>query len=126
MEYPVLIYDNLCTSCKNFAKITNMLLRGKITMLGHYTQNGREFKKIIFPENYDSAEMSWFVTEKKAYGGRKVLLQLIKYLFSSKHGLYKPNIFDLTECTTNCQTVKGVMFRSFSILSNSKIIDHKS
>lgn len=126
MEYPVLIYDNLCTSCTNFAKITNMLLRGKITMLGHYTQKGKEFKKIIFPENYDSTGMSWFVTEKKAYGGRKVLFQLIKYLFSPKHYSYKPNIFDLNECTTDCQTVKGVMFRSFSILSNSKIIDHQT
>ena len=77
MQYPVLIYDNLCTSCTSFAKIINRILDGKITMLGHYTPQGREFKETIFPENYDGTEMSWFVTEKKAYGGRKGLEQLM-------------------------------------------------
>ena len=126
MHYPVLIYDDLCTSCTNFAKITNHILGGKITMLGHYTAQGKEFKETIFPENYDGTEMSWFVTEKKAYGGRKGLQQLIKYLFSIKHGEYSKNIFDLNECTADCSTVKGVMFRSCSVLSNSKIVEYQS
>jgi len=125
MQYPVLIYDNLCTSCTNFAKITNKLLGRKITMLGHYTQQGKEFKQKIFPENYDGVEMSWFVTETNAYGGRKVLQQLIKYKFSRKSGIYPMNTFDLNECMTDCNTVKGVMFRSCSILSTSKIIEHQ-
>ena len=71
MHYPILIYDNLCTSCTNFARVINYVFGGKITMLGHYTAQGKEFKETIFPENYDGTEMSWFVTEKKAYGGRK-------------------------------------------------------
>jgi len=124
MKYPVLIYDNFCKSCTNFAKITNLLLGGKITIIGHYTQQGREFKKSIFPENYDGTEMSWFVTEKKAYGGRKVIQQLIKYMFNPKPGRFQNNFFDLTECTTDCNTVKGVIFRSCSILSSSKIIEY--
>ncbi len=92
-------------------------------MLGHYTARGKEFKESIFPENYDGTEMSWFVTEKKAYGGRKGLQQIIKYTFSIKRGEYTKNTFDLKECTTECNTVKGVMFRSCSVLSNSKIIE---
>ncbi|MCH9657414.1 hypothetical protein K0U27_01745 [archaeon] len=123
MHYPVLIYDNLCTSCTNFARIINYVFGGKITMIGHYTAQGKEFKESIFPENYDGTEMSWFVTEKKAYGGRKALQHLIKYTFSIKHGEYTKNTFDLRECTTECNTVKGVMFRSYSVLSNSKIIE---
>lgn len=123
MEYPVLIYDNLCTSCTKFAKTANFLLQGKITMLGHYTPQGKEFKRIVFPDTYDGTDMSWFVTEKKAYGGRKALLQIIKYVLSTKHGSYKPNIFDLDECTTDCKNVKGVMFRSFSIFTNSKTVE---
>lgn len=124
MEYPVLIYDNLCKSCTNFAKIANFLLRGKITMYGHYTYQGKEFKKIIFPENYEGTEMSWFITKNKAYGGRKVLQQFIKYSFSPKHGNYPVNTFDLRECTTDCNTVKGVIFRSCSILTSSRIIEY--
>ena len=125
MQYPVLIYDNLCTSCTSFAKIINRILDGKITMLGHYTPQGREFKEMIFPENYEGTEMSWFVTEKMAYGGRKGLEQLIKYLFSAKHGEYSENIFAQNECTSDCGTVKGVLFRSCSILFSSKIITHQ-
>jgi hypothetical protein len=124
MEFPVLIYDNLCTSCTDFAKIANVLLRGKITMIGHYTKQGEEFKKTIFPENYDGTEMSWFVTEKKAYGGRKVLQQIIGYMFSPKHITFQTNFFDLTQCNTDCKTIKGVFFRSCSILTNSKIIEY--
>lgn len=123
MQRPVLIYDNLCTSCTNFARIINYLVGGRIIMLGHYTVQGKEFKEIIFPENYDGTEMSWFVTEKKAYGGRKGVQQLIKYLFSVKHGKYPKNVFMLNECNTDCNTLKGVMFRSCSVLSNSKTIE---
>ena len=125
MHYPVLIYDDLCTSCTNFAKIINRILGGKITMLGHYTARGKEFKETVFPENYEGIEMSWFVTKKKAYGGRKGLQQLIKYVLSIKHGEYPKNTFDLNECITDCYTVKGVMLRSCSVLSNSKIIEYQ-
>ena len=125
MHYPVLIYDNFCTSCTSFAKFINSILGGKITMLGHYTTQGKEFKQTIFLKDYDGTEMFWFVTEKKAYGGRNGLQQLIKYLFSVKHGDYPTNTFDLNECTTDCDTVKKVMFRSCSVLSNGKIIEHQ-
>jgi len=93
-------------------------------MMGHHTHQGKEFKKSIFPQNYEGTEMSWFITENKAYGGRKVLQQLIKYMFSSKPEKFPINSFDLRECTTNCNTVKGVIFRSCSILTSSKIIEY--
>lgn len=125
MHYPVLIYDNFCTSCTIFAKFINRISDGKLTMLGHYTQQGGEFKQTIFLEDYDGTEMFWFVTKKKAYGGRNGLQQLVKYLFSIKHGNYSANTFDLNECTTNCNTAKKVMFRSFSILSSGKTIEYQ-
>ena len=125
MHYPILIYDNLCTSCTIFAKIINHILGGKIIMLGHYTTQGKEFKETIFTENYDGTEMFWFVTEKKAYGGRKGLQHLIKYLFSVKHGKYTKNMFTLNECMNDCNTVQGVMFRSCSVLHNSKTLNVK-
>ena len=122
-----MIYDNLCASCTSYAKIVNKLLRGKVTMLGHHMNQGKAFKQEIFPDNYDGADMSWFVTEKKAYGGREGLKQLIKYGISSQfvqnHKEFKENNFHSEECTTDCRTVKGVMIRSCSILTTGKIIE---
>lgn len=36
-------------------------------MVGHYTARGKKPKEAIFPKNYDGVDMSWFVTEKRAY-----------------------------------------------------------
>ena len=122
-ELPVLIYDNLCTSCTSYAKKINFLVKGKITMIGHYTPQGKEFKNNIFPEGYEGLEMSWFVTESCAYGGRAGLIQLIRYiLFSKKNSKAISNQFDLESCTTDCKTVKGVFIRSCSIMTHSKKI----
>ncbi len=127
MLYPIVIYDNLCTSCTSYAKLVNRLLGGKITMVGHYTAQGKELKQSIFPKNYDGLDMSWFVTEKRAYGGREGLKQLIKYGISTilipNHKEFPKNNFLLNECTTDCRTVKGVMIRSCSILTTGKIIE---
>jgi len=127
VEYPVVIFDNLCTSCTSYAKVVNKLLHGRITLLGHYTSQGKAFKQAIFPDGYDGADMSWFVTEKKAYGGREGLKQLIKYGISNQfvqnHKNFKENNFHVKECTTDCKTVKGVMIRSCSILTTGKIIE---
>ena len=118
-----MIYDNLCYSCTKYAKVVNSLSRGKITIVGHYTNKGKNFKEIIFPQEYDGLEMSWFVDDKYAYGGRKGLVKLIKYmLFAKKQGGYTKNEFDLAQCTTDCKTVKGVLIRSCSILTSGKII----
>ena len=123
LQYPVLIYDNLCSSCTTYAKYVNKITSGKITMLGHYTQEGKDFKNQIFPQGYEGLEMSWFVTKNFAFGGRKGLIKLIKYMFSMKKGNGFPiNKFDLNECTTDCRTVKGVMIRSCSILTDGKVI----
>jgi hypothetical protein len=119
----ILIYDNLCTSCTNYAKMVNYLIKGRIVMLGHYTAQGKELKKKIFPEGYNGLEMSWFVNERCAYGGRAGLIQLIKYvLFSKKTSATIRNQFDLELCTMDCKTAKGVFIRSCSIVSHSKKI----
>ena len=127
MWYPVLIYDNLCSSCTQYAKWVDKLVQGQIVALGHYTQEGKDFKKQIFPKGYEGLEMSWFVLQHTAYGGRAGLKRLIKYILwrlykESVADIYSKNNFDLTVCTTDCRSVKGVLFRSCSILTNSRII----
>lgn len=126
MKRPIVIYDNLCTSCTSYAKYVDKLARGKITLVGHYTQAGKKLKEQIFPENYQGLEMSWFVTDDHAYGGRKGLEQILKYLLlKSKENGFEKNHFNFSECVTDCHTVKGVLFRSCSILTMSKIITIK-
>lgn len=122
-EMPILIYDNLCTSCTNYAKMANSLVKGRITIIGHYTDQAKKLKKLIFPQDYEGFEMSWFVTENCAYGGRSGLFQLIKYiLFSKKTNSVVSNQFNLDQCTTDCKTIKEVYIRTCSIISHSKKI----
>lgn len=45
MKRPIVIYDNLCTSCTSYAKYVDRLAKGRITMVGHYTLEGENLKK---------------------------------------------------------------------------------
>lgn len=124
MSRPILIYDNLCTSCTSYAKLVDKLTNGQIQMLGHYTADGKQFKAEIFPKGYDGLEMSWFVDERHAYGGRQGLIKIIQFMLNPlRKGNKNVNKFDLSECTTDCRTVKGVMIRSCSILTEGKVIE---
>ena len=121
LVYPILIYDDLCYSCTKFARMANNLVQGKCMIVGHYTITGNEIKKQLFPKDYDGLEMFWFVINGYAYGGRAGLIRLIRYiLFEGKRGKFPKNEFHLSECTTDCKTVKGVFLRSHSIITNYK------
>lgn len=121
LVFPILIYDNLCYSCTKFAKLANNLVNGKCLIVGHYTPTGKEIKKQLFPKDYDGLEMFWFIIDGHAHGGRAGLLRFIRYmLFGQKKGQYPKNEFHLSECTTDCKTVKGVFLRSSSIITNYK------
>ena len=96
-------------------------------MMGHYTPRGKEFKEIIFPKDYDGTDMAWFITEKRAYGGKECMKKLIKYgmasVLNSNHKKFPKNNFALDECTADCKTVNSVIIRSCSILTMGRIIE---
>ena len=70
--------------------------------------------------------MSWFVTDNHAYGGRKGLEQILRYILQkTKEEGFEKNQFDFSKCDTDCNSVKGVLFRSCSILTRSKVIPIK-
>ena len=126
MNYPVLIYDDHCLSCTNYAILADKILNGRITMIGHHTKRGIEFKRMIFPDGYDGLEMSWFVTETKSYGGRRGLWKLFQYALFGRHGEFTKNIFDQSECTTECSTsIKGMANRTKSIIIDGVVIKRK-
>ncbi len=116
---PIVIYDNACHLCIKFANSVNFLARGKIALIGHYSEIGEKLRK----EHLDSSatEMFWFIDEKNAYGGRSALLPLIhEILFSKRKAPKQTNIEEA--CNVGCKAPKAVFVRSASLLTHSRKI----
>lgn len=119
-DFPIVLFDNQCYLCTKFAKTVNFLARGKITMVGHYSELGEEIRENMLDES--ALDMFWFINQKRAYGGRAALLPLIKSIFSEKTKKSSISIIN-DDCKQDCKTVKAVFVRSSSLITNSKVID---
>ena len=117
---PIVLFDNQCYLCMKFAKIVNYLARDKISIVGHYSEFGKKIRDEILDET--ALDMFWFISKKRAYGGRAALLPLIKSIFIEK--TKKISAFRIDdECEQDCKTVKAVFVRSASMITNSRKID---
>jgi predicted DCC family thiol-disulfide oxidoreductase YuxK len=90
-HFPVLIYDNYCSSCYKFANVIYNLSKKKIEILGHFDiERSTELKELVF-NNYskDPTRMFWYVKRDKAYASRKGLVQVIIDLIKINLGLTK-------------------------------------
>ena len=119
-EIPIVLFDDQCYVCIKFATIVNFLARGKITMVGHYSDFGIKIRNEILDQS--ALEMFWFIDKKRASGGRAALFPLIKSMFSTKSRKRKFAQLD-NICSKDCKTVKSVFVRSFTLITNSKKID---
>ena len=117
---PIVLFDDQCYVCIKFETIVNFLARGKITMIGHYSDFGIKIRNEILDES--ALEMFWFIDEKRASGGRAALFPLIKSIFSTKTKKSKFTQID-NICSQNCKSTKSVFVRSFTLITNSKKID---
>ncbi len=117
---PIVVFDNQCYLCVKFAKFVDFFARGKMTMVGHYSDFGTKIRNEILDES--ALDMFWFIDKKRAYGGRAALFPLIKSIFSKKTEKSSSMRFD-ENCQQDCKTVKAVFLRSSSLLTNSKKID---
>ena len=119
---PIVVFDNQCYLCVKFAKFVDFFARGKISMVGHYSDFGIKIRNEILDES--ALDMFWFIDKKRAYGGRAALFPLVKSIFSKK--TEKSSSMRVDEnCQQDCKTVKAVFLRSSSLLTNSKKIDLK-
>jgi len=118
---PLVIYDNHCYLCVKFAKFVNFLARGRLRIVGHYTQLGQKLRESILDSS--ALEMFWFVDGKTAYGGRAGLLPLMSAIIRAKKSFEELDIQE--SCDLDCKTTKAVFLRSASLLSNSKKIKLK-
>ncbi|MDH3278893.1 MAG: hypothetical protein OEL84_06480 [Nitrosopumilus sp.] len=117
---PIAIFDNQCYLCVKFAKVIEFFARGKITIVGHYSDFGKKIRDDILDES--ALEMFWFIDTKRAYGGRAALVPLFKSFFSKRTKKIISSKID-DNCEQDCKTVKAVFIRSSSLLTNSKKID---
>ena len=117
---PIVVFDNQCYLCVKFAKFVDFFARGKITMVGHYSDFGTKIRNEILDES--ALDMFWFIDKKRAYGGRAALLPLVKSIFSKKTKNRSTIRVD-ENCQQDCKTVKAVFLRSSSLLTNSRKIE---
>ncbi len=116
---PLVIYDNECYLCVQFAKFVNFLAKGRLRFVGHYTDFGKQIRESVLDSN--ALEMFWFIDSNTAYGGRAALGPLFSAILNiSGKNIQKKIVRD--SCELGCKSPKAVFFRSASLLTNSKKI----
>ena len=121
---PILVYDNKCISCTKYAKLAVKLMDNRVKTIGLYTPESFELRaKYPVLREVDWFEMSWFLIDGKAYGGRSGLIRMIKYILFERIGCKQTNEFQMEECKIDCMTIKGVWFRSMSILTREMRVE---
>ena len=115
---PLVLYDNKCYLCIKFAKMINFLAKGRLRLVGHYTDLGKKLRDEVLDSS--ALSMFWFIDKKTAYGGRAALLPLFSAIISAKgnsEGIRVQESLDI-----GCKDTKAVFLRSASLVSNSKKI----
>ncbi len=118
---PLIIYDNQCYLCIKFAKFVNFLARGRLRIIGHYTEIGKKIRQDVLDSS--ALEMFWFVDGKTAYGGRAGLFPLLSAIIRANGSAEDLSIQE--SCDLGCKNTKAVFLRSASLLTNSKKITIK-
>ena len=117
---PLVIYDNECYICVQFAKFVNFLAKGRLRLVGHYTDFGKQIRESVLDSN--ALEMFWFIDSNTAYGGRAALGPLFSTILNvGGKKIQKNAIQDSYEL--GCKSTKAVFFRSASLLTHSKRIN---
>jgi len=122
-KLPLMIYDDKCYVCIKFAKIVNFFTKGRLRMIGHYTDLGKTIR-----DNYlnDSAlEMFWFIDKNTAFGGRAALAPLLSAIFNLR-GSHENKVSIQESCDIGCKDSLAVFFRSASLITHSKKISLKN
>ncbi|MBM3895098.1 MAG: hypothetical protein FJ359_01510 [Thaumarchaeota archaeon] len=113
---PFVLYDDKCYLCIKFAKLINFLTKGRLRLVGHYTDLGKKIRDDILDSS--ALSMFWFIDKNTAYGGRAALLPLFFAIISAKGN--SESIMVQESCDIGCKDTKAVFLRSASLLSNSK------
>jgi hypothetical protein len=121
-KLPLMIFDDKCYVCIKFAKIVNYLTKGRLRMVGHYTEFGKMIRDNFLGS--DALEMFWFINDDMAYGGRAALKPLTSAIFNLGSSDSK-EISIQESCDIGCKDSLAVFFRSASLITHSKKISMK-
>ena len=112
---PLLIYDDRCSSCGQFALWARRLSGGWIRLAGHYySPEAMKAKKSIFPDDYDPTRMFWLINKNGAFGARAGLMEVFKEII---HGLIKTRLGnDLPSNNNGCVLTEA---ESGTLLNNN-------
>ena len=114
-----MIYDDKCYVCIQFAKMVNFFAKGKLRMVGHYTEFGKSIRDNFLDSN--ALEMFWYIDKNTAYGGRAAIIPLLSAIFRIHgRGLNKVTIQE--SCDIGCKDSLAVFFRSASLITHSRKI----
>jgi hypothetical protein len=124
-ERPLLIYDDTCRVCGQFAIYVNHLSRGWIRIAGHYdSYEANNAKSLIFPNDYDSTSMFWLINTNGAFGGRAgllpVLVEIIKGTVRKTCEVENPNLACRDIEKGSCSSPRSTFARMISLFKNSK------
>tara|TARA_Y100001949_G_C15725992_1_gene217282 strand:- start:3 stop:389 length:387 start_codon:yes stop_codon:yes gene_type:complete len=117
---PLIIYDNECYICVQFAKLVNFLTKGRLRLVGHYTDFGKQIRDSVLDSS--ALEMFWFINKKTAYGGRAAIVPLLSTILRVNEKNVQKKIVE-DSCALGCKSPKAVFFRSASLLTHSKRIN---
>ena len=116
---PLVVYDNRCYLCVQFAKFVNFLAKGRLRFVGHYTDFGKQIREDVLDSS--ALEMFWFIDRNTAYGGRDALGPLFSTIFNVGKKKIQNKIVE-NSCELGCKSPSAIFFRSASILTSSKKI----
>ena len=118
-KLPLMIFDDKCYVCIQFAKIVNYISKGRLRMIGHYTEFGRLIRESLLDD--DALEMFWFIDSETAYGGRAAIIPLLSAILKI-HGKKFDEMSIQESCNIGCKDSLAVFFRSASLITHSKKI----
>ena len=87
---PLMVYDNECYVCVQFAKLVNYLAKGRLYLVGHYTDFGKDLRDNFLDSS--ALKMFWFIDSKTAYGGRAAISPLFSAILNSSKSFPKKKI----------------------------------
>ena len=97
----------------------NFLAKGKLRMIGHYTQFGGKIREEVLED--DALEMFWCIDKETAYGGRAAIIPLLSAILRV-HGREFNKVSIQESCDIGCKDSLAVFFRSASLITHSRKI----
>ena len=130
-NYPILIYDDSCSSCYLFAKFAQTLSLGRIRLVGHfYSKESLHIRSLFFPKDYDPTIMFWLVNTNGAWGARSGILPLfieivtgiVDFAFKNNNTKIKHKTNHKINCTDGmdlCRKPQNIFKRILGLFRNT-------